>query len=416
MQKRSTDTKISDVAAENGTAPVAGRVAFTHAAPSVAHSSRIELSRSALKKNLAFLRQRVGKGVTISSVVKANAYGHGIDPFVPLAEQCGIDHFSVASSQEAADVLEVASENARIMIMGILYEQDLPWVIEHGVEFYVFDLSRLELTARIAKEVGRPARIHLEVETGGNRTGLPEDDLADAIALLKREKRHVEFAGVCTHFAGIESLANQFRIQRQRQRFDAVRKKLRAARCVPETVHAGCSAAALAFPETAMDMVRVGTAQYGMWPSPEVSAMVQQQVGRTGLLQRVMSWKTDIMHLKKVRQDEFVGYGTAFQAPRPMIIAVLPVGYSNGIPRALSNRGHVLVRGRKAPIVGAVNMNVFMVDVTHVPDVAIGDEVVLVGKQKNNSISLRSFAEFDNVLNNEFVSRLPAAIPRVVVR
>jgi alanine racemase len=99
-----------------------------------------------------------------------------------------------------------------------------------------------------------------------------------------------------------------------------------------------------------------------------------------------------------------------------MTIAVLPVGYSNGIPRALSNRGHVLVRGRKAPIVGAVNMNVFMIDITHIPDVVVGDEVVLVGKQKNNSISLRSFAEFDNVLNNEFVSRLPAAIPRVVVR
>lgn len=416
MSKRSPQSRKSTAPAGNGgdRNTVAGIQVRTP--PSVAHSSRIELSRSALKKNLAFLRERVGKGTTISSVVKANAYGHGIDPFVPLAESCGVEHFSVASSQEAADVLAVASPNARIMIMGILYEQDLPWVIEHGVEFFVFDLARLELTARVAREVGRPARAHLEVETGGNRTGLPEDDLADAIALLKREKQNVHFAGVCTHFAGIESLANQFRIQRQRQRFEAVLKRLRSTRCIPESVHAGCSAAALAYPETAMDMVRVGTAQYGMWPSPEVSTMVQQTLGRSGLLHRVMSWKTDIMHVKKVRQDDFIGYGTTFQAPRPMTIAVLPVGYSNGIPRALSNRGHVLVRGRKAPIVGAVNMNVFMIDITHIPDVVVGDEVVLVGKQKNNSISLRSFAEFDNVLNNEFVSRLPAAIPRVVVR
>jgi len=382
----------------------------------VGHSSRIELSRSALRKNLGFLRERVGKSVTISSVVKANAYGHGLDPFVALAESCGVDHFSVASSQEAADVLNVASDSSKIMIMGILYQQDLPWVIENDVEFFVFDLTRLQLTARVAREVGKPARIHLEVETGGNRTGLPEKDLPDAIALLKREKKTLHFAGLCTHFAGIESLANQFRIQKQRKRFDATLKKCRTARCVPESVHAGCSAAALAFPETAMDMVRVGTAQYGMWPSPEVSAMVQTQVGRSGTLQRVMSWKTDVMHLKAVQQDDFIGYGTTFQAPRNMTIAVLPVGYSNGIPRALSNRGHVLVRGRKAPIVGAVNMNVFMVDVTHIPDVEIGDEVVLVGKQKNNNISLRSFAEFDNVLNNEFVSRLPAAIPRIVVR
>jgi alanine racemase len=122
------------------------------------------------------------------------------------------------------------------------------------------------------------------------------------------------------------------------------------------------------------------------------------------------------MHLKRVRQDDFVGYGTVFQAPRDMLIGVLPIGYSNGIPRALSNRGHVLVRGRKASIVGAINMNVCMIDLTHIPGASVGDEVVLVGKQKNNQISIRSFAEFDNVLNNEFVSRLPAAIPRMVVR
>lgn len=382
----------------------------------VSHSSRIELSRTALRQNLEFLRSRVGKSVTISSVVKANAYGHGVEVFVPLAESCGIDHFSVASSQEAAAVLESASAASRIMIMGILYDRDLAWVIEHGIEFFVFDLQRLETAARVAKEVGQPAILHLELETGANRTGLPEADLAEAIAILRRERRHLTFAGVCSHFAGIESLSNQFRIRRQLDRFEAASRKLRSARCVPRLRHVGCSAAALAFPETAMDLVRVGTAQFGFWPSPEISAMVQAQTGRSGTLRRVMTWKTDVMHLKPVRQDEFVGYGTAFQAPRDMTVAILPVGYSNGVPRALSNRGHVLIHGRKAPIVGSVNMNVCIVDVTHIPDTVVGDEVVLVGKQKNNRISIQSFSEFDNVLNNEFVSRLPAAIPRHVVR
>jgi len=382
----------------------------------VSHSSRIELSRTALRKNLEFLRDRVGKGVTISSVVKANAYGHGVATFVPLAETCGIDHFSVASSQEASTVQSVASPDSRIMIMGILYDHDLAWVIDHGIEFFVFDLERLKRAAEVARTVGRPAVVHLELETGSNRTGLPESDLPAAISLLKTHRKHLRFAGLCTHFAGIESLANQFRIQRQIERYQTALRKMKSARCVPELRHAGCSAAALAFPDTALDMVRVGTAQYGFWPSPEISAMVQTQTGRSGGLYRVMSWKTDVMHLKPVRQDDFVGYGTAFQAPRDMTVAILPVGYSNGIPRALSNRGHVLIRGRKAPMVGTVNMNVCIVDVTHIPNARVGDEVVLVGKQKNNRISIQSFAEFDNVLNNEFVSRLPAAIPRRVVR
>lgn len=382
----------------------------------VAHSSVIELSRSALRKNLEFIQERVGRGVVISSVVKANAYGHGVDPFVPMAERCGIRHFSVASTAEAAMVRQVCSTDSRIMIMGITHTRDLPWVIAHGVEFFVYDLERLAEAAKVAKEQRRLARIHLEVETGGNRTGLPFAELSQAVALLRRHKEHLALEGLCTHFAGIESVANEFRIKKQRANFEATRRKLAAARISPAKCHVGCSAAALAHPDTAMDMVRIGTAQYGFWPSPDVAAIVQSQTGARGGLTRVLSWKTTIMHLKDIARDAFVGYGTAFQAPRDMRIAILPIGYSNGVPRALSNRGQVLVRGRKAPIVGLVNMNVFMVDVSHIPGASVGDEVVLVGIQGNAKISIRSFSELDNVLNNEFVSRLPAAIPRVVVR
>ncbi|MCA9759070.1 MAG: alanine racemase [Candidatus Eisenbacteria bacterium] len=380
------------------------------------HSSRIELSEAALRKNLSFLRERVGPGVILSSVVKANAYGHGIDPFVLMAERLGVRHFSVASSFEASSVLEVASPDTTILIMGILYSADLPWVIERGIEFYVFDVARLEEAARVARTVGRPAHIHLEVETGGNRLGLPMSDLDRAISILKKEKAHLRFVGLCTHFAGIESLSNQFRIQKQLRKFDEISKRMRTSRCLPEIRHTACSAAALGFPETVMDMVRVGTAQYGMWPSPDIMALVRGDNPDRNGLSRVLTWKTDIMHLKPIKEDEFVGYGTSYQAPADMIIAVLPVGYGNGLPRGLSNRGHVLVRGRKAPIIGLVNMNACMVDVTHIPGAEVGDEVVLVGKQKNNTISIRSFSEFTNVLNNEFVSRLPPAIPRVVVR
>lgn len=384
----------------------------------VRHSSRIKLSQSALKTNVNFIRQKVGTRPVISSVVKANAFGHGIAAFVPMAERAGLRHFSVASSFEAQEVRAVCGEESRIMIMGALHPEDLPWVIGHGIEFFVFDLDRLEAALRVARELGTPARVHLEVETGANRTGLPPGQWRDAISHLKANRDHLRFEGLCTHFAGIESLANQFRVEKQMRRFAEAYTLARRARHLPALRHVACSAAALAFPETVMDMVRIGTAQYGFWPSPDVYGLHLAQVGKAHdrPLQRVLTWETSIMHLKHVCAEDFVGYGTAYQAPRDMTVAVLPIGYSDGYPRALSNRGHVLVHGKKAPVVGLVNMNFTMVDVTHVPEVRVGDTVVLVGRQRNNAISLRSFSDVTNVLNNEFVSRLPAAIPRTCVR
>jgi alanine racemase len=382
----------------------------------VRHSSRIELSLNSLKKNFRFLRKKIGPDAIISSVVKANAFGHGIDTFVPMAEECGIRHFAVASSFEAWEVIQARTKpDSKVMIMGILYETDLPWVIEHGVEFFVYDFRRLEQAHKVAQELGQKAIIHLEVETGGNRTGLEADAVETAARFLKKNQDTLVFEGFCTHFAGIESLANQFRVQRQLQTFEELYKKVKRIGHLPRLRHTACSAAALAFPETVMDLVRVGTAQYGLWPSPDIYNMHLLETGKPkdAPLQRILSWKTDIMHLKDVKKDEFVGYGTSFQAPRNMRIAVLPIGYSNGYPKSLSNRGEVIIRGKKAKVVGLINMNVFMVDVTHIPEAELQDDVILIGRNGNHSITIKSFAEFTNAINNELVSRLPSAIPRV---
>lgn len=384
----------------------------------VRHSSRIELSQSALKNNISFIRKKVGDHPVISSVVKANAYGHGIEEYVPMAEKCGIRHFAVASSFEAEEVMAARTTDADVMIMGILYPEDLEWVIEQEIEYFVYDFHRITRSIEVAKEVGKKARIHLELETGGNRTGMEEEKLDDAIELIKNNLDVLELEGVCTHYAGIESLANQFRIQRQEQKFDQMCKRVSKAELVPNKTHTACSAAALAFPETVRDMVRIGTAQYGMWPSPDIYNLhlMQEDKMADAPLKQVLSWKTDIMHLKDVDKNEFIGYGTAFQAPHDMRIAVIPLGYSNGYARSLSNKGHVLISGKKAPIVGSINMNVFMVDVTHIRDIELRDEVVLVGRQNTNAISIKSFTEFTDAINNEFVSRLPTAIPRKVVK
>ena len=384
----------------------------------VRHSSKIELSQSALKQNINFIRKKIGDDAILSSVVKANAFGHGIETFVPMAEKAGVKHFSVASSYEAWEVREACTKESTIMIMGILYDEDLEWVIEHEVEFFVFDLPRLEKAKEVAEKLGKKAIIHLEVETGGNRTGLDESELDEAIRFLKENSEFIRFEGFCTHFAGIENLSNRFRTKSQLEKFEELYRKVKASGITPKLRHTACSAAALAYPETVMDMVRIGTAQFGMWPSPDIYNMHLQQVGKTSdsPMKRVLSWKTNVMHIKALKKDEYVGYGTSFQAPRDMTIAVLPLGYSNGYPRTLSNRGEVIIRGKKAPVVGLINMNVFMVDVSRINDVEVDDEVILIGRKNNHVINISSFSEVTRAINNELVSRLPDAIPRFAVK
>lgn len=384
----------------------------------VKHSSRIELKQSAYQSNVNFIRKKIGKNVILSSVVKANAYGHGIKTFVPMAEKCGVNHFSVASSFEAEEVLSVCSPNSSIMIMGILYEEDIPWAIQHDIEFFVYNLERLPKVLTAAKQMGKAARVHIEVETGANRTGMQKSEFPKALDLLKKNKEHLVFKGLCSHFGGAESLSNQFKIDLQHKRYKDFLKQCKEKNLVPEIRHIACSAAALVMKDTVYDLVRIGVAQYGFWPSPDVYFAHLHEVDKKAdrVLKRIFTWKTDIMDIREVQPGEFIGYGTAFQASQAMKIAVLPLGYSNGYPRALSNRGHVLIRGKKAPIVGLINMNLFMVDISHIKEVELGDEVVLIGRQLNNVINVSSFTNSTQLLNNEMLSRLPAAIPRTVIR
>ncbi|MDF9799851.1 alanine racemase [Catalinimonas alkaloidigena] len=383
----------------------------------VRHSSRIDLSLGALQNNVSFVRNKIGADPIISAVVKSNAYGHGTQHFVSMLIKCGIKHFSVASSYEAQEVLRSCLPDCEIMIMGILYSRDLEWVIYNNIQYYVFDLERIRQSVEAAKRVGKKAVIHLEVETGGNRTGLPIEQMQEALDLIEANAEHIDFRGLCTHLAGAETLANHFRIRRQMIRYNEAYETTQQKNVLPKLRHIASSAAGLTIPEARMDMVRVGIALYGLWPSPDVYNMHLVEINQVSdnPLHRVISWKTDIMHLKDVNEGEFVGYGTSYQALRNMKVAVIPLGYANGYSRSLSNKGFVLIHGKRANICGLINMNLFMVDVTHIEGVEVGDEVILIGNQDNSSITISSFSDFANQLNNELMSRLPADIPRQIV-
>lgn len=379
-------------------------------------TSKIELNREALKKNIGFLKDLIGPGVRFSSVVKGNAYGHGFDSFIPIAEEAGVDHFSVFSGDEAMKVCKAAKKKPDIMVMGWLDNQEMEWAIQNGISFWIFEPARLEKAFDISKKVKQKAKIHLEVETGMNRTGLSGKDLKKVIAILNNNQDLFELEGLCTHFAGAESVANYVRVKKQISRFNKIYNTITTIGLLPKYRHAACSAAAINYPKTRMGMVRVGIAQYGLWPNVETFIkFIHGNESRPDPLQRVISWKSKVMSIKNVKAGEFVSYGTTYLAQEEKRIAIVPVGYSHGFSRALSNQGRVLIGGHRVAVIGMVNMNMLIADISFIPEVKLGDEVVLIGKQGNLEITIASFSEVSNQVNYELLVRLPQSIKREIV-
>lgn len=379
-------------------------------------NSIIELNQTAFQKNIAFLRATFGKKVQISSVVKGNAYGHGVKEFVSMAYENGQTHFSVFDVQEAKAVIAELSDKVTVMIMGLVQDEDLEWVINNKVEFFVFDKSRLIKAGKTAKKLQKKAILHVEIETGMNRTGFDKNELKTVMAFLKKEKEYLVFKGLCTHYAGAESIANYYRVDKQIKKFEEIYQLFAKNDLKPEIRHSACSAASIMFPETRMDMVRIGIMQYGLWPSPEVFVTyLNSKKNKIDPLQRVITWKSTIMSVKKVNIGDFIGYGTTFMAKRKMKIAVVPIGYCHGYSRSLSNQGRVLIHGQRCIVVGSVNMNMMIVDVTDIDTAKKNDDVVLIGSQNELTVSVASFSDFSNQLNYELLTRISKTIPRKIV-
>jgi alanine racemase len=303
------------------------------------------------------------------------------------------------------------------MIMGMIRNDELRWAIEHGIEFYLFERDRLESAIEAAAEIGKKARIHLQIETGMNRTGFEEDQWQEVFQRVESQKKHLDVKGICTHYAGAESVANYYRVQNQDKAF---KKAIKIAKSVFDelpTLHAASSAAFLTYPHMHYDMVRIGIAQYGFWPSRETYMHILKQNNSftKDPLIRVLNWKSEIMSTKWVEEGQFIGYGNVFMTSRKMRIATVPIGYSHGFGRNLTNAGYVLIKGARARVVGLVNMNMLTVEITDMPDAKKGDEVVIIGKQNGQEITVASFGEMSNNLNYEVLTRLPARIPREVL-
>ena len=381
------------------------------------NSSCIELNKKMFAKNVRYLQKRIGTA-KFTSVIKGNAYGHCINNFLPMAESVGVDSFAVFDAGEAERALKIKQPETDIMIMGMIDNDELEWAVDNHISFFVFDFDRLENAIRAARKLKQKSRIHVEIETGMNRTGFELEKLEKLVEILKTNRNNLVLEGVCTHYAGAESISNHARITKQFDVFIEARNRLENMGVKPRYYHSACSAAALTYKNTIMDMVRFGIAQYGFWPSQE-TRMYNMLSTDNGFskdpLTQILSWKSRIMNIKEVPKGEFVGYGTTALMTRKTKVAAVPVGYAYGFARNLSNIGYVLVRGRKASVIGMVNMNVILVNVNGIPGVQKNDEVVLIGRQGRKRITVSSFCDITQNVNYELLTRLPETIPRKII-
>jgi alanine racemase len=373
---------------------------------------QIELNAGALGHNLQLFRRILRNDTLIAAVVKANAYGHGIREIGPAVAESA-DWLAVHSASEVRVIRELGID-LPVLIMGFVAPSDLT-NLDADTHVFASTEEVLRWLGDYRRRSGVSLPVHIKVETGTNRQGVSVDRLPSMCQTAGREG--LVIAGLATHFANIEdTLEHDF----ARQQLDGFHRALEVARSQlgedPPFVHAACSAAALLFPQSDFNIARVGISMYGHWPSRETKLTWILDHGRDGLkLEPVLRWRTVVGQVKEVEKGATVGYGRTWTALRATRLAVLPVGYSDGYPRVLGNRSRVLVRGRPVPVVGRVCMNIMMVDVSDIQDVAVGDEVVLVGRQGDAEVTVEELAELSGTINYEFLARLSPAIPRALV-
>ena len=362
----------------------------------------LEVDLEAIAHNLRRVVELVGPDVTVMAVLKAEAYGHGMVRVARTALNNGARYLGVASINEGA-ALRQAGVTAPILVLGYAPAWQARELVLNNLSATVFNLDVAQALSRAARELNSQGRVHVKVDTGMGRLGLLPDEVLPFVLAL-RTVPDLVMEGIFTHFSVADSDPDYTRWQMDR--FRQVLAALAEARVEFPLVHAANSAAILTLPESYFTMVRLGIALYGLHPSPQVRCPPD--------FRPALAFKTQVAQVKTLPAGSFVSYGNTYQTTDGQRIAVIPVGYADGFRRAPRHWGEVLVRGRRVPIVGRVCMDQTMIDVSAVPDVRQGDEVVLIGEQGGERISAEDVAERLGTINYEVVSEILARVPRVV--
>ena len=374
-----------------------------------------EIDCAAMRRNFARLRRLAGRR-KVMAVVKADAYGHGARVTARLLEECGADWFGVATVEEAVE-LRSAGIHKPILLLGGLYMSDPAALIEYKLTPGVSSTARLDTYAGCARRYRKPIEFHLKIDTGMGRLGMAPRLLESFVGHLRQLNgagqsawKALRLTGFFTHLASAQDLVAT-QTEEQLTRFTQALARLHALGAKPEWVHVSNSAALLRRAQATENMVRIGALLYGYY----LPLLVPPGARMKGLpvFEPILSFKTRVVFLKDQPVGTPLGYGASYYTRRPSRIATLPVGYADGLNRALSNRGRVLVRGSYAPIVGNISMDLTLIDVTDIPDVSVGDEVTLIGKTGRCGITAAEVAQELGTIPYEVLCAIGKRVPRV---
>lgn len=371
-----------------------------------------EVNLDAFRHNIKEIKRLLTGSAKIMAVVKADAYGHGADELARVAEQSGADYLAVARMNEAVRLRNIGAKRPMLLFDNCEPESAARY-IEMDIRPTINNSAEADAYSSAAKAAGKTLKIHIKVDTGMGRLGFLSDyvspdssrgRLADEIVRIS-SLPFIEVEGVYSHFASADS-TDKTNACCQLERFKELADELTSRLDKKPFFHIANSAAIMEMPQSQMDIVRPGIMMYGIYPSKEVD---RSRIS----LRPVLSFKSKIIHLKKVGPGFCVSYGSTFVTSRETVIATIPAGYADGYNRQLSSRGEMLVRGMRAPILGRVCMDLTMIDVTRIPGVSLHDEVVLIGAQGTECITAEDIADMTNTIGYEVLTSISPRVHRV---
>ncbi len=366
----------------------------------------IKIDLDAVVENVNYLRTFVGSGTGIFGVVKADAYGHGSVGVARKLEPFGFMYgFAVATPEEAFELRE-GGITKPILVLGFSFPYAYEIMARQEIRSTVYSLDAAGALQEAACKAGRPLRVHIKVDTGMNRIGITPDEHGLSFVKALKEQEGILIEGIYTHFARADEM-DKSNAEAQLVTFlnfiHMIKERL--ALEIP-IIHCANSAGILEMPRAGMSAVRAGIAMYGITPSGEMGKAVLP-------LRPALSLYSHIVRIKMIEPGQSVSYGGIFTAEKRTRVATIPVGYGDGYPRSLSGRGYVLIHGKKAPILGRICMDQFMVDVSSIPEVTVGDRVVLIGSDGRESIDAYRLGELSGRFHYELLCGLGLRLPRI---
>ena len=368
-----------------------------------------EIDLDEILNNIAALKRGLSPEVKIMAVIKMDGYGHGAEPIAVCLEQeeC-VYGFAVATVEEALALRRVGIKKP-ILVLGYTFPCSYEQLVKEDIIPTVFRDDSVDQLAAVAGKHGIRMKVHVKVDTGMSRIGVSPDE--EGIAFIRRVGAHpeLEIQGIFTHFARADENEKEPAYLQLKKFTDFVKRAEEELGYTIPIRHCANSAAVMEMPDAAFEMVRGGIAIYGLYPSDE---MDREKI----TLRPALSWYSKVVYVKKVHAGQPISYGGTYVAPSDMSVATIPVGYGDGYPRGLSSKGEVLICGKRAPILGRVCMDQFMVDVTHIPQVCEGDKVTLIGRDADEQITAEKLGDLSGRFHYELVCCIGNRVPRVYMR